>query len=429
MSSAYLGFVAAAAVALSGCAPGEASTGSTEGRVSAQSVTNGHLWILNRNGNPSLTDFYTCLLGETNWNQLAAAYANPLLVTLGKEAFVSGSACNPGGPDDQAAFQCAVDVGNFDVKPYDLVLIIRDDNAAGGQNDSGAGISVRNPISGAWVPIDSAEVGSGARFGTWDYLYVYSSHEVFEAQTDGISADCCDGETAWGGSFPWCSACGAPAGACGAHMGDLGIARLTCPSGHSYPYQTVSPPGGHYYGSPEFNGTCSTVHVTGHTGGPWSCNNSDYRGTQYWTCSNGTLNKCDGSGKPIAVACGTAGCKSNPSGSDDVCNWDCASSALRGAQFQTCSNGNLFDCDGAGHPQMTYCGGLGCKSNPSGTNDQCYLPSTGWSCGASQGSDGKQYWTCSGDGNIHQCNGATPIELECGGGCNRNPANSDDTCK
>ncbi len=414
------------ALAVAGCgAPPESSNSVTVGETS---VTNGHLWILNRSGNPSLTDFFNCLLSDTNWNQLAAAYHNPLLVTLGKEVFVSGSACNPGGPDDGGAFQCAVNVGRFDVKPYDLVLIIRDDNAAGGMNDSGGGVSVRNPITGAVVPIDTAEIGSGARFGTWDYLYVYSSHEVFEAQTDGVSADCCDGETAWGGSFPWCSACGGPTGACGAHQGDLGIAHLTCPSGRTYPYQTVSPPGGYYYGSPEFNGTCQHVHLTGNGGG-WSCGNSQYNGQQYWTCSNGTLYKCDGGGHVESVACGSVGCKGNAPGTDDQCNWNCASSAANGAQWWTCHNGNLFECDGAGHPKMTYCGGLGCKSNAAGTNDQCYQPSPGWNCASSQGSDGNQYWTCSGDGNVHECSGGTPIELACPHGCNHNPANTNDTCK
>lgn len=419
-----VGFGAAAAASLSACAPAPSPQRSTEQSLATQ----GHLWILNRTGNPSLADFYTCLLGETNWNQLAAAYTNPLLVTLGKEAWVSGSGCNPGGPDDGGAFQCAVNAGGFDVKPYDLVLIIRDDNAAGGQNDSGGGVSVRNPFNGAVVPIDTAEVGTGARYGSWDYLYVYSSHEVFEAQTDGISADCCDGETAWGGNFPWCADCGPPAGACGAHMGDLGIGHLSCPSGRTYPYQTVSPPGGHSYGSPEFNGTCQSVHVTGNHG-PWSCSNSDNHGHQYWTCADGALHRCDGSGKPEEVSCGGAGCRANSAGSDDQCNWSCASSAFNGQQYLTCANGNLFDCDSAGHPKLTWCGGLGCRSNASGANDQCDQPSPGWSCATSQGTDGKQYWTCSGDGKLHQCRGATAVELACAHGCKHNPINSDDSCQ
>src|SRR5438270_14088605 len=107
-------FVAATLAGVPACSPLEPSSSETTADVSS-SVTNGHLWILNRSGNPSLSDFYTCLLSETNWNQLAAAYSNPLLVTLGKEAFVSGSTCNPGGPDDSAAFQCAVNAGHFDV--------------------------------------------------------------------------------------------------------------------------------------------------------------------------------------------------------------------------------------------------------------------------------------------------------------------------
>lgn len=288
-------------------------------------VTNGHLWILNRTGNRGLTDYFNCLFSNTSWNQLASAYYYPLLLTLGKEVFVSGSACNPSGADDQAAFQCAVDAGRFDVKPYDLVLIIRNDGRAGGHNDSAGGVSVRNPVSGATVRIDTAEVGNGTAYGTWDYLYLYASHEVFEAQTDGVSADCCDGETAWGGSFPWCSECGPPSGACGVHQRDLGIAHVTCPSGVTYPYQTVSPPGGYYYGSPEFNGTCQTVRMVS----AWNCANSAYHGNQYWTCGNGNLNKCDANGRPMQIFCGRAGCKVNPVGTDDQCYGTVRASAER----------------------------------------------------------------------------------------------------
>ncbi len=79
------------------------------------------------------------------------------------------------------------------------MLIIRNDGAAGGMNYSSGAFSVRNPVNGITVPINTGEVGNGSKYGNRGYLYVYSSHEVFEARTDGVSGDCCDGETAYGG--------------------------------------------------------------------------------------------------------------------------------------------------------------------------------------------------------------------------------------
>jgi hypothetical protein len=102
-------------------------------------------------------------------------------------------------------------------------------------------------------------------YGTTEYLYVYAGHEVFEAQTDGVSGDCCDGETAYGGSFNWCATCGGPTGGCGRHQGDLGITHITCPSGSTYAYQKMSPPGAYAYGSPEFDGTCVSFSIEAST--------------------------------------------------------------------------------------------------------------------------------------------------------------------
>lgn len=174
---------------------------------------------------------------------------------------------------------------------------------------------------------------------------------------------------------------------------------------------------------PSGEGDETTTAVTA-----WSCGASQYQGNQYWTCANGALNKCDSNGGPERVSCGASGCKSNSAGIDDQCNWSCSASQYQGNQYWTCANGSLNKC-GANGPAVSYCGALGCKSNPAGIDDQCYLPSPGWDCAASRGSDGNQWFTCSADGNVHKCTGTTPIELACAGGCNVNPANSDDTCK
>ena len=160
----------------------------------------------------------------------------------------------------------------------------------------------------------------------------------------------------------------------------------------------------------------------------WSCGSSQYQGNQYWTCANGALNKCDTNGNPERVGCGTSGCKANAPGIDDQCNWSCSASQYQGNQYWTCANGNLNKC-GANGPEVSYCGVLGCKSNPAGIDDQCYQPSPAWNCASSRGSDGNQWLTCGADGNVHKCEGTTPIELVCSGGCTSNPPNTDDSCK
>lgn len=371
------------------CSSGETPPGESgfaqQRPASSTGVRAAKLWILNRSGNPSLNDFFGCLLGQTTWNQLATAFAYPESLSFGKETFVSGSTCNPSGPTDQAAFQCAVNAGSFNVSPYDVVLIIRNDGGAGGQNNSSGAISVRNPVSGATVPINTGEIGNGTSYNTWDYLYVYASHEVFEAQTDGVSGDCCDGETAYGGKFNWCSACGGPTGGCGQHQSDLGIVHLTCPSGHTYPYQMVSPPGAYQYGSPEFNGTCNQVALLG---GPCSRVASAYNGIY---CGSSMQNGFAG-GSPLTLyncqngsVAGTSscayGCYVAPSGQADGCDADpctgvpasgngiyCGSSTQSG--FKGGNPRVLYNCQGSRTASTTVCGG-NCVVAPAGTADHC----------------------------------------------------------
>lgn len=107
------------------------------------------------------------------------------------------------------------------------------------------------------------------------------------------------------------------------------------------------------------------------TGSSWNCANSAYNGVQYWTCSGGTLYKCV-NGVPTTQTC-SSGCTSNPVGTNDTCNtsisWNCANSAYNGAQYWTCSGGNLYKCV-SGVPQKTTCAN-GCNVNAVGTNDTC----------------------------------------------------------
>ena len=384
----FAGLLAAALAG--GCSTSPPSDAARSDSATAQGVStvvNGKLWVLNRSGNPSLADYFTCLLNESTWNQLATQYPYPESLTFGSEAFVSGATCNPGGPEDQGAFQCAVNAGHFNVSPFDVVLVIRDDTSAGGQNNSTGAISVRNPVNGANVRINSAEIGNGTRFGTEDYLYVYAGHEVFESQTDGVSGDCCDGETAYGGSFNWCSACGGPSGGCGQHQGDLGITHIACPSGHTYPYQKMSPPGAYAYGSPEFNGTCESftvkagtgpcAHVPGSGNGVY-CGSSTQDGfsggspTETYDCQNGQV--------ASTTAC-PFGCFIAPAGKADGCAADpCAgvpgsgNGAYCGSSTQDGFKGGnarlVYDCQNGHTAGVTTCGGS-CVVAPAGQADHC----------------------------------------------------------
>jgi hypothetical protein len=67
---------------------------------------------------------------------------------------------------------------------------------------------------------------------------------------------------------------------------------------------------------PSLHGDASCIAPTT----AWTCNQSAYQGTQYWTCSGGNLYKCDDKG-PVTVHC-AAGCVTGPLATDDVCNGD-----------------------------------------------------------------------------------------------------------
>jgi hypothetical protein len=175
-------------------------------------------------------------------------------------------------------------------------------------------------------------------------------------------------------------------------------------------------------GSP---GTSSSAGTGGNVG--WDCNQSAYNGSQFWTCSNGNLYECQG-GVAHEQTC-AAGCNVNAVGTDDTCkqqgvSWDCTKSAYNGAQYWTCSGGNLYECQN-GVAQEQTCA-LGCNVNAVGTNDTCKQQGVTWSC-ANSAYNGSQYWTCSG-GNLYECQNGVPQEQTCANGCQVHPVGTNDTC-
>jgi hypothetical protein len=242
------------------------------------------LWIFNQGGSFDLADFFDCMLSASSWNALATAYPGARPLRLAQHILVQPDAqgqypCTS-QVGSQAYYQCAVNAGQIDMAPGDVLLVVRPDGTVGGLDNqygsdptniaygpNGGVMSVTNPFTGAAVDLDAAHVGNATQSNP-QLLFVYAAHEVFEAQTDGISADCCDGETSTGGPLPVCPDCGpyqdayGRYGACGRYSapgGSWGIASITCPSGKTYEYQQVSPPGAHRYGSAEFDGTCQSI--------------------------------------------------------------------------------------------------------------------------------------------------------------------------
>ncbi|MEI8255518.1 MAG: M23 family metallopeptidase [Deltaproteobacteria bacterium] len=125
------------------------------------------------------------------------------------------------------------------------------------------------------------------------------------------------------------------------------------------------------------SGTCQTPAAPPPTGGvSWSCGDSSYAGAQYWTCSGGNIYRCQG-GTPQMQTC-ASGCNVLAAGTDDTCAtstpttpaWRCADSSYSGAQYWTCQGGDLHRCDASGTSQLRHCAS-GCAGRPLGTDDVC----------------------------------------------------------
>lgn len=124
-----------------------------------------------------------------------------------------------------------------------------------------------------------------------------------------------------------------------------------------------------------------------------------------------------------ATTSATSGGATSSSSGGGGPTWDCADSAYNGQQLWTCSNGNLYECQ-SGVPIEQKCDN-GCVVKPLGTNDTC-KPAVQWSC-ASSAYNGAQYWTCSG-GDLYKCQSGVPMSQECANGCDVHPLGTDDSC-
>ena len=222
-------------------------------------VTTYNLFVLNEAGTTCIgkvQGFLQCILTGTNFSRLALTYPAGQAYQLAKVVTTSGAPC--GNLD----FQCAVNVGGFNVQPFDAVLIIYPSATWAGENGQ---VNVQNPYTHKLTTVNDAFIYSVGN--NCDVQTVLASHELFEQATDGVSADCCNGQIdalpahpadphACFVDCPSCpiSTCRRYAYASCTGFGDnsLGIASLTC-GGQTYKYQRLSP-----YGH-EFDGTCDVL--------------------------------------------------------------------------------------------------------------------------------------------------------------------------
>jgi hypothetical protein len=339
-----------------GCGGPTPSVEEPSGVSATSSGLTRHLYIFDQSGSCTgwVGSFFQCVLTNTNWNDLANTY--PFGESLQWGGIVRGSGC---GIWDA---QCWTNKAGWHIQEWDVLLTIIPNSQPGGQNDTCS-------VNGTTV--NCAYVRDGG--GSCKWQTVYGGHEVFEEQTDGVSADCCDGETSSGGPFPWCAQCHPYPGVCGQYAanGTLGITTVSC-GGNTYEYQMVSP------GNHEFDGTCNRVSVKSNPNDPCSKapSGGDFCGRDGLGGAADTLYTCSGAhGVTSSSQACKAGCKINPAGQNDVCYGDpCTTAPTSGGYCGGDGIGGdpaiLYQCSGGATASFTRCAN-GCQPEPVGTADVC----------------------------------------------------------
>ena len=138
---------------------------------------------------PKVARFFGCAIAHSDYNALIQAYSGGTPLVVGGTAVLSGS-CTPKDA------QCVATLAGFALSDGDVLV-----EFVAGQTLGSAGFNglASIAVSGRAVAIKFAWVEASA---DCDKQTCTGSHEVFEAATDGVSADCCEGQVP-----PACAKC------------------------------------------------------------------------------------------------------------------------------------------------------------------------------------------------------------------------------
>ena len=171
------------------------------------------------------------------------------------------------------------------------------------------------------------------------------------------------------------------------------------------------------------NGNCNTSSGTCTCNAGWS--GSSCATPQTYPCPNA----CSGNGG-CNTSSGTCACNLGWTGSNcatPTINWNCANSEFSGSQFWTCSGSDRFKCV-AGTPTKQPCGQSGCFKRENGKDDLCIVADPNWVCSHSM-ANGAQWWTCKTDGKLHKCDATGAGKaVACPAGCAVKAIATNDTC-
>jgi hypothetical protein len=193
-------------------------------------------------------DFFTCVLDDTNFNALALQYKYGESLTLGGTATLS-QYCAP------SDLPCVVSAAGFSPAAYDVVMHFYGGSWAGGTNGTATVV-----VNGKSITVNTAWVQSG---NDCSGQTCSGAHEAFEAATDGVSCDCCNGQY----GHASCSQCQPSCGQFDGNNGNppWGCYPFTC-NGTTYSMELIGS------ASNEFNAagctkltptsTCDGLHVT-----------------------------------------------------------------------------------------------------------------------------------------------------------------------
>lgn len=222
--------------------------------ISVQAAAATKLWLAFDGNTGSckvhVDNFFKCVLEQTNFNTLALKYNNGEPLHLAGSVVLS-KYCAP------SDFQCVVSTAGFAVTPYDVVVHFYGTSWGGGTN------GMRTvTVNGQSVTINVAWVQSGSNC---DAQTCTGSHEAFEAATDGVSADCCNGQY----NHPSCTKCQPSCAKYDTNNGNppWGCYDLTCPSG-TYKMELLSDSQANEYSA----SSCTQLTMQGCGGGGTALN-------------------------------------------------------------------------------------------------------------------------------------------------------------